>query len=264
MPSALSMACRWGEGTSIWPPWRRYANASLTRCCRPTGMTNGRRSISRSRGRISKKRDRASCPFLLSGATKRRAGPGRGCSAAALLAKRLRGNAGLLPEKAGEVRGVREGEIVGDLVDRLIGEDQLAFRLGQHALADEVAGGDAGGTLDMIVQAIRRHGELAGVESKLALVTEVLLDQVAQRVDRRVRRHQRRRAGPGAARCEPRHRDGDEREITAHGEAVARTGEETLFMEISTQPADPIHLVLTRQGHHRIGGKRAQDRDRLA
>src|SRR6266478_5759496 len=105
----------------------------------------------------------------------------------ALLAKRLRRDAGLLAEKAGTMRRVREGEIVSDFVDRLIGEEELAFRLGQNALADEVACGDAGRTLDVIVQAIRRHGELAGIEGKLALVAEVPLDQIAQRVDRRVR-----------------------------------------------------------------------------
>jgi hypothetical protein len=77
------------------------------------------------------------------------------------------------------VRGVREGEVVGDLVDRLVGEDELALRLGQHALADEVAGGDAGGALDVIVEAVRRHGKLAGVERELALLAEMLLDQVA-------------------------------------------------------------------------------------
>src|SRR5215472_1323068 len=87
----------------------------------------------------------------------------------ALLPKRLRGEAGLLAEEAGEVRRVREGEIISDLVDRLIGEDQLAFRLGQHALADEVACRDPGSTLDMIVQAIGRHGKFAGIEGKLAL-----------------------------------------------------------------------------------------------
>src|SRR6266853_3674218 len=83
---------------------------------------------------------------------------------AALLAERLRRGAGLLAEEAGEMRGVREGEIVGDLVDRRVGEDELALRLGQHALADEVAGGDAGGALDMVVEAVGRHRELAGIE----------------------------------------------------------------------------------------------------
>src|SRR6266446_6032641 len=185
-------------------------------------------------------------------------------SPATLLAKRLRGDAGLLAEKAGKMRRVREGEIVSDFVDRLIGEEELAFRLGQNALADEVACGDPGSTLDVIVEAIRRHGELAGVEGKLALLAEMLLDQVAQRIDRRVRRNQRRRAASGATRREPRHRNRDERQIAAHGEAVARTGEKPLLVEIGAKPADPLYLVLARQRHHRIGGERAQRRDRLA
>src|SRR5258708_32181872 len=106
----------------------------------------------------------------------------------ALLAKRLRGDAGLLAEKAGKMRRVREGELVSDFVDRLIGEDELAFRLGRNALADEVACGDPGTTLDVIVQAIRRHGELAGIEGKLALVAEVLLGQMRPRGAHRGRR----------------------------------------------------------------------------
>src|SRR5260370_34172909 len=68
-------------------------------------------------------------------------------SAPALLAERLRGDAGLLAEKAGKMRRVREGEIVSDFVDRLIGEEELAFRLGQNALANEVRRGDASRTL---------------------------------------------------------------------------------------------------------------------
>ena len=42
----------------------------------------------------------------------------------------------------------------GDLVDRETGEDELALRLGEHALADQVAGGDAGRALDDVVEAV--------------------------------------------------------------------------------------------------------------
>ena len=48
-----------------------------------------------------------------------------------------------LRKKRREVGRVGEAEIVGNLVDRLAGEHQLALGLGQDALADQVAGGDA-------------------------------------------------------------------------------------------------------------------------
>ena len=63
-------------------------------------------------------------------------------SAAALRAKLVRRGAGLLAEEAGEMGRVGEGQFVGDVVDRLRGEDQLALGLGEDALADQMAGGD--------------------------------------------------------------------------------------------------------------------------
>ena len=54
------------------------------------------------------------------------------------LAELVRRRAGLLAEEAGEVGRIGEGEIVGDLVDRLAGEYELALGLGEHALADQV------------------------------------------------------------------------------------------------------------------------------
>src|SRR3974390_22166 len=76
---------------------------------------------------------------------------------AATFAEGLRRRAGLLAEEARKMRGIGEREIIGDLVDLLAGENELAFGLGQHALADQMAGRDAGCTLDVIVQSIRCH-----------------------------------------------------------------------------------------------------------
>src|SRR5262249_3255810 len=64
-------------------------------------------------------------------------------SPAARLAKRLRRRPGVLAEEADEMRRVRETELGADLVDRRIGEDDLPLSLGQQALADQVARGDA-------------------------------------------------------------------------------------------------------------------------
>src|SRR5260370_24639952 len=53
MRSGLSLACRRDQATSLWPPWRRFVNASPTRCCRRTSTTNGRYSTFHSPRRIS-------------------------------------------------------------------------------------------------------------------------------------------------------------------------------------------------------------------
>src|SRR5262249_16242345 len=116
----------------------------------------------------------------------------------------------------------------------------------------------------MIVEAVRRHSKLARIEGKPALLPEMLLDKVAQRIDRRVGRHQRRRASTGPARGQAHYRDGNESEIAAHGKTITLASEETLFMEIGAKSADPIHLRIARKRHHRIGGKRAQSRYGIA
>src|SRR3954466_15410399 len=93
---------------------------------------------------------------------------------AARLPELGRRGAGLLAEKPGEVGGIGECEIVGDLVNRLAGEHELALGFGEHALADEMTGGDAGGAPDMVVETIYRHRQLVGVEGELPLLLEML------------------------------------------------------------------------------------------
>src|ERR1700750_2966435 len=66
----------------------------------------------------------------------------------------VRRGAGLLAEEPGEVGGIGECEIVGDLVNRLTVKHELALGFGEHALADEVTGVDTGGAPDMIVETI--------------------------------------------------------------------------------------------------------------
>src|SRR3954466_4873862 len=102
---------------------------------------------------------------------------------AARLPELVRRGAGLLTEEPGEMGGIGECEIVGDLVNRLTGEYELALGFGEHALADEVTGGDTGGAPDMIVEPIDRHRKLVGIEGELPLLLEMLLHQLAQRVD---------------------------------------------------------------------------------
>ena len=92
----------------------------------------------------------------------------------------MRRRAGLLAEKAREVGRVGEGQFFGNVVDRLRGENQLALGFGEDALADQVAGGDAGRAFDVVVEPVDGHAELFGVEIELALGEEILVDQGAQ------------------------------------------------------------------------------------
>src|ERR1700689_3182785 len=89
-------------------------------------------------------------------------------SAAALRAKLVRRGAGLLAEEAGEVGRVGEGQLLGDVVDRLRGEDQLPLGLGEDALADQMTGGDAGRAFDVVVEPVDGHAELFGIKIELA------------------------------------------------------------------------------------------------
>ncbi len=101
-------------------------------------------------------------------------------SPTALRAKFVRRGAGLLAEEAREVGRIGEGQFFGDVVDRLRGEDELALGFGEDALADQVAGGDAGRAFDVVVEAVDGHAELFGIEFELALDAKILIDQSAQ------------------------------------------------------------------------------------
>ena len=93
----------------------------------------------------------------------------------------------------------------------------------------------------------------------------MLLDQLAQRVDRRAGRleRDRARAGARAARREPRHLDRDQREQPAHGDAKARARQEPLLVQFGREPQQPIALGLAER-HDRIGRERLEARERLA
>ena len=92
----------------------------------------------------------------------------------------MRRRAGLLAEKAREVGRVGEGQFFGNVVDRLRGENQLALGFGEDALADQVAGGDAGRAFDVVVEAVDGHAELFGIKIELTLGAEILVHQSAQ------------------------------------------------------------------------------------
>ncbi len=147
----------------------------------------------------------------------------------------MRCGAGLLAEEAGKVGGIGEGKIVGDLVDRFAGEDELALRFGEHAVADQVTGGDAGCALDVIVETVDGHGKLVGVEGKLPLLLEMLLDQFAQGLDGRAGGFEHERGGARPPGREPRHFNRDQRQQPAHGDAEAGAGKERFLVELSGQ-----------------------------
>ena len=86
----------------------------------------------------------------------------------------------MLAEESGKVRGIGKRQLLRDVLDRLRGENELALGFGQHALADQMAGGDAGCALDVIVEPIDRHAEFLGVEAELMLAVEEFVDQRAQ------------------------------------------------------------------------------------
>ena len=125
--------------------------------------------------------------------------PGYISSPSPLIAEFVRRRSGLLAEKAREVRRIGESELFGNLVDRLRGENELALGFGEHALADEMTGGDAGRALDVVVEPIDRHAELFGIEAKQSLLAEKLVDQRAQLRNRGVGRMQGDAAGAGVA-----------------------------------------------------------------
>ena len=81
-----------------------------------------------------------------------------------LLAKFVRCRAGLLAEEPGEMRWIGECKLLGDVVDRLRGKNELTFGLAKHALTYQMTGSDAGDTFDVVIEPIDRHAELFGIE----------------------------------------------------------------------------------------------------
>src|SRR5690349_15815637 len=92
------------------------------------------------------------------------------------------------------MRGVGKSEIIGDLVDRLVGEYKLSLGFGENALPDEVARGDAGRPLDMVIETVGRHRQLLGIKADEPLLAEMFVDEAAQFVDAGVVSRQRHRA----------------------------------------------------------------------
>ena len=188
----------------------------------------------------------------------------RATLAAPALAKRLRRHAGLLAEEAREVGRVGEGQIVGDLVDRLSGEHELALGLGQHALADEMAGGHPGCALDVIVEPVGGHRQPLGVEADQPFFAEMIVDQPAQFLDARVGGLERHRAAARPAHAQAHHLDGNQRQQAAHRQAIALARERGLHVEVGAKRRQPLDLVGALQRHQRIDRHRSQPRQRLA
>ena len=159
--------------------------------------------------------------------------------------------------------GSENDEIVSDFVDRRVGKHELALGFSQDALANQVTGGDAGRAFDVIVEPVRRHGELVRVEAQQALLAELLFHQCAQAFHGRISRCERHASGARLACGEPHHLDRDQRQVAAHGVAIALARQESLLVQLAAQFVQARELRLTER-HHRMRRKRAQTRDRLA
>src|SRR5262245_50002588 len=132
-PPAYSIRRAWSVQRWVSPSWVRFSLLtqvnrlmwSQASCpvCVPQWSPLGRRNCSepRSRRRLS-----GTIPCTR-----------RNDLAAAAVAKRLRSHAGLLAEESREVRRVGKSEIVGDFVDRLVGEHKLPLGFGENALSNE-------------------------------------------------------------------------------------------------------------------------------
>ena len=116
------------------------------------------------------------------------------------------------------------------------GENELPFRFGEDALADEMAGGHAGRAFDVIVEPINGHAELLRVKSELVLAAKEFVDQRPQRRDGGIGRLQSHAAGACAAGGETRHSDGDQRQETAHGHTITFAAKASLLEEFCAQP----------------------------
>jgi len=84
----------------------------------------------------------------------------------------VRGRGGVLAEETGKVRGIGKTELLGDLLDRLRGENQLSLGLGEQALTDQMTGGHAGRAFDVIVESTDGHAEFFCIEAELMFTAE--------------------------------------------------------------------------------------------
>src|SRR3974390_2227220 len=106
----------------------------------------------------------------------------------------MRGRAGLLAEKAREMRRIGESKLLRNVMDRLRCENELMFGLAQELLTDQMTGCYAGGGVDVIVEAIDRHPELFGIKTQQPLAAKKLIKETAQLHHRGVRRMERNSA----------------------------------------------------------------------
>src|ERR1700675_3137265 len=103
---------------------------------------------------------------------------GRGLSAlprlletsARLVAEFVWRRSGLLAEEPREMRRIGEGELLGNVMDRLRGEAQLALGFGQHALTDNMTCGNAVDAFDVVLEPVDGHADLFGIKSEQAFL----------------------------------------------------------------------------------------------
>ena len=176
--------------------------------------------------------------------------------------RRSRNSCGVVPvclrKKRAKCEGSENDKLLGNVLDRLRGEDELALGFGEQALADQMAGGDAGCAFDVIVEPVDGHAELLGIEAELMLAAEILVDQRAQLRDRRVGRLQGDAAGARAACRKPRHGDRDQRQEAAHRHAIAFARQAAFLEQFRAQSRKPRALALAAYRDDRMRGERAQ------
>src|SRR5262249_60744061 len=128
-----------------------------------------------------------------------------------------------------------------------------------------MSGGDAGCALDVIIEAINRHSELVGVEGKLPLLVEMLLDKLAQCIDGCARRLERNRLGSPARAPDgqPRDLDCNEREQAAHRDTKAGAGEKPFLMQLHGQFRKAVALRFPERPDW-LGRERLQSDGRYA
>ena len=127
-----------------------------------------------------------------------------------------------------------------------------------------MAGGDAGCPFDVIVEAVHRHAEPAGVEAELMLAAEKLVDQRAQLRNGGIGRPQGNRAGARTACGEPRDANRNQRQQSARRHPVAFAAKTAFLEQLRAECGKPGLLRLVGNRNDRMGCERAQPRYRLA
>src|SRR5215469_2552358 len=151
------------------------------------------------------------------------------------------------------MRRIGKGQVVGDLVNWLIGEDELTLGLRHHSLTDQMTGGDPDGAFDVIVEPIGRHRQLLGIETELTLASKVRFNEATQRLDGVVGNRQRHQTGARLAGGEPGNLNGNQGKQGAQSKTIAVARQESFVIKISAQRQQSRALFGAMERDDRIG-----------